>query len=273
MSKAYQAYLGEGLTRSLVAMRAEESSTRTVGVTQLQLFYGMISEDRVFDRLLSGPTNDVWITPWMQYLRKLNVEFNTGFRVVEIKTDGSRVSGVTVEGPSGNSSITADFYIAAMPVDVMAAIMTDELKRAAPSLANLDKLSTRWMNGIQFYLRKDEPLVNGHAIYLDSPWALTSISQKQFWSNVNLARYGDGTIRGILSVDVSNWDAPGVVFGKPARECTAEQIKEEVWTQLKQHLNVGGVTQIDDANLVSWFLDPTSSFPIRARPLTRNFCS
>ena len=97
MSKAYQAYLGEGLTRSLVAMRAEESSTRTVGVTQLQLFYGMISEDRVFDRLLSGPNNDVWITPWMQYLRKLNVEFNTGFRVIEIKTDGSRVSGVTVE--------------------------------------------------------------------------------------------------------------------------------------------------------------------------------
>lgn len=261
MSKAYQAYLGEGLTPSLVAMRAEESSTRTVGVTQLQLFYGMISEDRVFDRLLSGPTNGVWITPWMQYLRKLNVEFNTGFRVIEIKTDGSRVSGVTVEDPSENSSITADFYIAAMPVDVMAAIMTDELKRAAPSLANLDKLSTRWMNGIQFYLRKDEPLVNGHAIYLDSPWALTSISQKQFWSNVNLARYGDGTIRGILSVDVSNWDAPGVVFGKPARECTAEQIKEEVWTQLKQHLNVGGVTQIDDANLVSWFLDPDIEFP------------
>ena len=63
MSKAYQAYLGQGLTRSLVAMRAEESSTRTVGCTQLQLLYGLISPDRVFDRLLSGPTNDVWIYP------------------------------------------------------------------------------------------------------------------------------------------------------------------------------------------------------------------
>ena len=43
MSKTYQAYLGQGLTRSLVAMRAEESSTRTVGCTQLQLLYGLIS--------------------------------------------------------------------------------------------------------------------------------------------------------------------------------------------------------------------------------------
>ena len=37
------------------------------------------------------------------------------------------------------------------------------------------------MNGIQFYLETDEPLADGHAIYLDSNWALTSISQRQFW--------------------------------------------------------------------------------------------
>ena len=78
MSKAYQAYLGQGLTRSLVAMRAEESSTRTVGGTQLQLLYSFISPDGVFDRLLSGPTNDVWIYPWTQHLRNLGVEFHAG---------------------------------------------------------------------------------------------------------------------------------------------------------------------------------------------------
>lgn len=261
MSKAYQAYLGQGLTRSLVAMRAEESSTRTVGCTQLQLLYGLISPDRVFDRLLSGPTNDVWIYPWTQYLEKLGVEFHPATRVVGIETDAARVTGALVESASGPSRITADFYIAALPVEVMAALVTDDLKRAAPSLANLEKLKTRWMNGIQFYLAKDEPLANGHVIYLDSPWALTSISQRQFWANVDLSRYGDGTVRGILSVDISDWEAPGVVWGKPARECTAGEIKEEVWTQLKQHLNDSGAAPISDANLVAWFLDPDIEFP------------
>jgi 15-cis-phytoene desaturase len=261
MSKTYQAYLGQGLTRSLVAMRAEESSTRTVGCTQLQLLYGLISPDRVFDRLLSGPTNDVWIYPWTQYLEKLGVEFYPGTRVVGIETDGARVTCTMVESTSGRSRMTADFYIAALPVEVMAALMSDDLKRAAPSLASLEKLTTRWMNGIQFYLAKDEPLVNGHAIYLDSPWALTSISQRQFWANVDLSQYGDGSVCGILSVDISDWEAPGVVWGKPARECTAEQIKDEVWTQLKQHLNDGGTMPINDANLVAWFLDPDIEFP------------
>ncbi len=261
MSKAYQLYLGQGLTRSLVAMRAEESSTRTVGCTQLQLLYGLMGPDRVFDRLLSGPTSDVWIAPWVEYLEKLGVRFHLGCKLAAIGTDGVRVTGATVEEAAGSSVVTADYYVAALPVEVMTALVTDDLKRAAPSLANLEKLKTRWMNGIQFYLSEDEPIVNGHAIYLDSPWALTSISQHQFWTDVDMARYGDGRVRGILSVDISDWEAPGVVFGKPARECSAEEIKQEVWTQLKQHLNDSGRGPINDASLVSYFLDPDIAFP------------
>jgi 15-cis-phytoene desaturase len=261
MSKEYQVYLGQGLTRSLVAMRAEESSTRTVGTTQLQLLYDLIRPDRVFDRLLSGPTSDVWISPWSQYLEKLGVKFHPGNQVVGIATDGARVTGAAVQSDSGPSAITADFYIAALPVEKMAPLVNADLKRAAPSLANLDKLKTRWMNGIQFYLAQDVALVNGHAIYLDSPWALTSISQAQFWNKADFPQFGDGTVRGILSVDISEWDAPGVLYGKPAQECTAEEIKNEVWAQLKQHLNVGGATPIYDANLVAWFLDPDIEFP------------
>ena len=261
MSKTYQAYLGQGLTRSLVAMRAEESSTRTVGNTQLQLLNGLVRADQVFDRLLSGPTNDVWIYPWTQYLEKLGVEFHRDARVTGFETDGRRVTGAALETASGPARATADYYVAALPVEVMTSLMTDDLKRAAPSLANLDKLTTRWMNGIQFYLAQDVPLVHGHVIYLDSPWALTSISQRQFWTRYDPGEYGDGTVHGILSVDISDWDAPGVVHGKTAKECTAEEIKEEVWTQLKQHLNDSGATPIGDANLVSWFLDPDIEFP------------
>jgi uncharacterized protein with NAD-binding domain and iron-sulfur cluster len=256
-SKAYQAYLGQGVTRSLVAMRAEESSTRTVGVTQLQLLYGLISPGGIFDRLLSGPTSDVWISPWTQYLEKRGVRLHTASRVSQIVTDGHRVTGAIVN----DALVTADFYIAAMPVEIMTSLITDDLKRAAPSIANLGKLKTRWMNGIQFYLAKDAPLVHGHTIYLDSPWALTSISQRQFWTNIDFSRFGDGRVGGILSVDISDWETPGVVYGKPARECSAEEIKEETWTQLKQHLNENGSNSIEDSNLLSWFLDPDIQFP------------
>jgi uncharacterized protein with NAD-binding domain and iron-sulfur cluster len=256
-SKAYQAYLGEGVTRSLVAMRAEESSTRTVGVTDLQLLYGLMSPGGIFDRLLSGPTSDVWISPWTQYLQKLGVQVHTSSRITQIRINGRRVTGAIVN----DAPVAADFYIAALPVEVMEALVTDDLKQAAPSIAGLGQLKTRWMNGIQFYLANDEPIVNGHVIYLDSPWALTSISQRQFWTNIDFSQFGDGRVRGVLSVDISDWETPGNVFVRPASECSAEEIKEEVWTQLKQHLNAGGGAPIDDSNLLAWFLDPDIEFP------------
>jgi 15-cis-phytoene desaturase len=72
-----------------------------------------------------------------------------------------------------------------------------------------------WMNGIQFYLDTDIPITHGHSVYVDSPWALTSVFQKQFWKDFALESYGDGRVRGILSACISEWEAPGIVYGKP----------------------------------------------------------
>jgi len=117
------------------------------------------------------------------------------------------------------------------------------------------------MNGIMFYLDRDVPLVHGHALYTDSEWALTSISQAQFWGEHDLERYGDGRVEGIFSVDVSEWERPGRRTGKVAAKCTAEEIRSEVWGQLQDHLNDGPTPVLADQNVLSWFLDPAVEFP------------
>jgi hypothetical protein len=61
---------------------------------------------------------------------------------------------------------------------------------------------------------RDLPLAHGHTVYLDANWALTSISQAQFWNGYDLSQYGDGEVRGILSVDISNWTTAGNFNGK-----------------------------------------------------------
>jgi 15-cis-phytoene desaturase len=259
-SEEYQHYLGQGLTRSLVAMRAEVSSLRTVGYILLQLFLGFLTP-RGFDRLLNSPTNDAWINPWVQHLTQHGVRLHGASPVKSINLKGRSVESVTVEQAGQPAEVTADYYVAAVPVEVMSRLATDAIKSAAPSLANLEKLETRWMNGIQFYLSKDVPLIPGHVNFVDSPWALTSISQHQFWNGLNLTDYGDGGVGGILSVVISDWQAPGVVYGRPAMQLTAEEIKNEVWEQMKSALDVDGARQLEDANLITWFLDPDIQFP------------
>jgi 15-cis-phytoene desaturase len=119
------------------------------------------------------------------------------------------------------------------------------------------------MVGIQFYLREDVPLLSGHVFYPDSPWALSAISQAQFWKDSGFFRdrYGDGGVGGVLSIDVSDWNREGVLFHKPAKHCTADEIRREVWEQLKRGLNLPGKQLLDDAHLVCWNLDQDLEFP------------
>ena len=224
-SPAYQKFLADGLTRTLVAAKAKEMSARTGGLILLQLLYDLLKVGRKVDRVLCGPTSDVWISPWVEHLRGMGVEIHHDSRVTEILCAGRQITGIKVRHPATSRTgvepdlVTADHYVAAVPVEIMVnALVNDDLVKADPGLADLANLETRWMNGIMFYLRADVPLEHGHTLYIDSDWALTSISQQQFWP-AGLDRFGDGPVGGILSVDVSDWTTPSRETGKRAIDC------------------------------------------------------
>ena len=260
-SAAYGKFLADGLTRSLVAAKAREMSARTGGSILLQLLFDLSRPGGQADRVLDGPTNDVWIDPWLAHLRALGVDYRVGHVVEGIRCAGGRVSGITVSSGGQAREESADAYVAALPVEVMATLASDELKLAEPRLAGLHRLRTRWMNGIMFYLDRDVPLVHGHTIYIDSPWALTSISQAQFWPEFDLETFGDGRVEGILSVDVSDWETPGMLYGKQGRHCTKEEVRDEVWAQLEAGLEDAGIDVLAEANVLGWFLDPAIVYP------------
>jgi uncharacterized protein with NAD-binding domain and iron-sulfur cluster len=93
--------------------------------------------------------------------------------------------------------------------------------------------------------------------FIDAPWALTALTQGQFWSDRKFTRdYGDGRVVDCLSVDVSDWDTPGIVYGKPAKRCSRGQVAREVLEQIKAHLNDNGSDVLTDDMIHSWHLDP-----------------
>src|SRR5215211_6459893 len=251
-SPAFRKFLADGLTRTLVAARAREMSARTGGSILLQLIFDLTRAGGRADRVLDGPTSDMWIDPWEAHLAGLGVEIRRATRVEGIEVAGGRIGGVT----AGGEPVTADHYVAAMPVEVMRMLAGPTVRAAEPRLERLDRLVTRWMNGVMFYLDGDVPLVHGHSIYIDSEWALTSISQRQFWRGFDFGRVGDGRVGGILSVDVSDWSQPSRRLGKIAMRCSREEILDEVWAQLKDH-----VEGLDDGNVLLAHLDPAIEFP------------
>ncbi|HWP10113.1 MAG TPA: FAD-dependent oxidoreductase [Polyangiaceae bacterium] len=314
-SEAFQRLLVIGVTRNLVASKAEKANARTVGQVGIQLLIDLFTGARPTDRILDGPTNDVWIDPWVAHLTgRLGVAYELGWELdhVELDREARTVRAVILRSaaapapvepqsallanvaapldtqdhadspalerarcearhdswrlaarerraeevraaealratppPVETRRIEADHFILALPVEVMADLVTrqPELVELAPKLSGVEVLGTQqveWMNGIQFYLTAEVPIARGHINHVDSPWALTSISQSQFWPDFPASEFGDGRVRTILSVDISAWDVPAGPLGKEAWDCDFQEVAAETWRQLKRSLNRDG---------------------------------
>ena len=259
-SENYQRILASGLTKTLVASKPRRASARTVGNIGVQLLFETEQVGGSVSRLLNGPTSQVWIDDWHNVLLDSGVKVKLQRTASSLHIKASRIDKISYVGlRSKRSSIRPDFVISCLPVEVFSKLISSEMKTLDPSFGNIEKLSSHvdWMNGIMFYLDVQVPIIHGHMIYVDSPWSLTSISQTQFWPNYKLSKqFGDGRVKEILSVNISNWDACGILVNRSAKECTREEIVRDVWEQLKKSLNCNQEIVLSDNNMIMAYLDP-----------------
>ena len=99
---AFQKFLADGLTRTLVAAQARQISARTGGLILAQLVLDLTrAGGRPADRVLDAPTSEAWIDPWLAHLRGARRDAARGAPVAGIACDGRRITGVTVQTPAG----------------------------------------------------------------------------------------------------------------------------------------------------------------------------
>ena len=259
-SEEYQKIAARGLTRTLVAAKETVASSRTIGNMAEAFVMNIMGRgnDGALDRVLDAPTNEAWVNPWVRLLERLGVRFHMGQRVSALRTSGNRIEAAIVTDAAGVSRrVEADWFVSAMPAERVRRLLTRDLLALDPALEGIRELFTDWMAGIQFYLRDRVDLTHGHLTFVDAPWALTALTQAQFWTERDFpADYGDGEAVDCLSVDISDWDTPGILYGKPAKRCSPGEVKREVWAQIRRHLRDSDPAILRRGILHSWFLDP-----------------
>ena len=187
--------------------------------------------------------------------------------------DGARLRSATLKG---GETIEADWFVAALPLEVMHGLISDEVAKAAPGLARFRTIDpawmTSWMVGAQYWLKTDRPIVRGHMFFPDSEWALTAISQAQFWKQSGPAyedRYGDGAVHGVLSVDISDWFEPSRHTGlKAAETTTREEVLDEIWRHQGRAQRPGELV-VRDEDVLHRYLDSGIVFGWGARPINK----
>ncbi|MEV6218136.1 FAD-dependent oxidoreductase [Nocardia sp. NPDC051833] len=259
-SPQFQALAATGLTRALVAAKEYVASTRTMGNMMEGFFLALLREltggPKVYE-VLNGPTNEAWLDPWITLLDNMGVRFRPGEALEEFVVADGRIAGARIRGARGGSAqVEADWYVCAVPTDRARALWTPELRELDPVLGRMDALNLDWMNGLQMFVSEQLDLGRGYNIYLDAPWRLTSYTQRAFWDVDYPAVYGDGSVADGLTIDIADWDTPGILFGKPAKYCTHQEIYQETWAQLTAALNDDGRIQLPDGIVREWMIDP-----------------
>src|SRR3954470_3136049 len=273
-SEEYRKVLARGLTRAVVAAKEKKASTRTIGNMGEAFVYNFMGRgnDGAPDRVLDLPTNEAWIDPWVTLLRKRGVRFHVGQAIEALDVGHGHVLAARARDRHGRRRwVEADWFVSAMPAERARRLWSRDVLRLDPRLKLMDELFVDWMNGIQFYLRKPLNIVRGHMTFIDAPWALTALTQGQFWADRKFTRdYGDGRVVDSLSVDISDWDTPGWVYKNPAKRCSRPQVAHEVLEQIKLHLNDNGSDVLTDDMIHSWHLDPSIAWHPRRRRNTND---
>lgn len=259
----YQRVFG-GSAQIIQALKAQVASARTGGqgveAILLSGIVGYPGGSGPLDRVMNAPTNEAWIDPWVRYLESLGVEFRCPAEAVGLDLDGERIAGARVRGPRGFESVEADWFVLAVPLErAVPLLVSSGLDDRDPQFENMKQLQTSWSNGIQFFLNQETPMLRGQIAHIDSPWKLVSVSQAQIWRENFSRTWGSGREQDSLSVVISDWvEEPGVLYGKPASRCTPQQIAEEVWEQMKRHVNDSGAPVLTDDMIESYFIDPAA---------------
>src|SRR3954464_7585672 len=191
MSPQYQKELAAGLTRNLVAAKEKVASTRTIGHMGEAFVWNIIGRgnDGAPDRVLNLPTNEAWIQPWVVHLKSLGVRFAVGRTVESLEVEGGRISAVRMRDRHGKRhTIGADWFVLAMPVERARRVLGPTLRALDPGFNQLDNLFVDWMAGVRCSLRRKVEIARGHLTFLDAPWALTALTQGQFWDRRDFAR-------------------------------------------------------------------------------------
>jgi uncharacterized protein with NAD-binding domain and iron-sulfur cluster len=236
-SLSYQMYI-ERFPQTLWGIPPEEGSayvTINSISTLFKRYLNLFSKDIYFP-MMKEPSSDALYIHWERFLIQRGVKIFYHHKISKINSQGSalKIDELVVENPETTIKINADYYLFAVPIEVLHQLLPKKFTTKIPILEELSK-STYALNGIQLYLKGHYSIINGLSRYSDSAWDLSAnLENTVLWPKTKLKH----PVKAVLSVAVANWGTVGVLYNKPITECSPDEIIDELVAQMGCHRTV-----------------------------------
>uniref|UniRef100_A0A6C0C9A0 Amine oxidase domain-containing protein n=1 Tax=viral metagenome TaxID=1070528 RepID=A0A6C0C9A0_9ZZZZ len=184
------------------------------------------------------PTSEAWFRHWQKHLTDNNVKIHFNTQLEKVDIVNNKIISATL---STGEVITADYYVFALPVEILDIIIarTPELQQGQLlNINELKHLGFQMQLSFQVYFDRSISLginpgrgKNNTFFIIDSPWDVVVLQYDKIYKGVELCK-DISSAKGGWSVAVCTPDSVGIVYGKPFYRCTYDEIITELWQQM-----------------------------------------
>jgi len=176
----------------------------------------------------NGPTNDVWINPWVKYLYKQGVDFANNMELVEIIHENNKIISTKVKQGTTIKILKArDYVIAINPynsVDIFKKSNMDKHYNTFSLLTNTTK-SKQISFRIGINKNINYPIQNIAFVMNDSEFNITWYPQEKHWTYKL-------PIKSLWSGTIIDFEKNGLLFNKTAELLNTDELKQEIIFQI-----------------------------------------
>ena len=178
--------------------------------------------------VMNGPTNDVWIDPWIRHLKEKGVDILTNTELVKINYKKNNITSVEIKQNGIIYQLKAKEYILSInpfnTVDILRKSKMQGLYNNFKSLTdNTKSKQISFRIGINKEIKY--PIGNIAFVMNDSEFNITWYPQEKHWKH-------KPSIKSLWSGTIIDFEKNGKLFNKNAEHLDNEKLKKEIIYQI-----------------------------------------
>jgi uncharacterized protein with NAD-binding domain and iron-sulfur cluster len=178
-------------------------------------------------QVMSKPTSEAWIDPWVKHLKNLGVKFYFNHELVKIIKKDNKISEFHIRYKNRISKLTSDDYVIAInPFNLNDILKESNMLEMSLPYDKLNLVNNQISFRIGFNKKIDFKINNGGFVLVDSPYNITFYPQEDHWINTDLGL--NGKIKTLLSGTIILPYKKGSLYGKSGLSLKLNELKEEI---------------------------------------------
>jgi len=178
--------------------------------------------------VMNGPTNNVWINPWVRCLKENGVDFLTNTELVKINRTNNSITSVEVKHYGIIKYFTAKEYVLSInPFNTVDILRNSKMQGLYNNFKSLTDNTKSKQISFRIGINKEikYPIDNIAFVMNDSEFNITWYPQEKLWKK-------KPNIKSLWSGTIIDFEKNGKLFNKNAEHLDNEKLKKEIIYQI-----------------------------------------